>query len=839
LITITSSSKQILLAFLAIANTIFRGEDACMHQDLQFLRRSRGIALEKDLSKTPPDVRPLGVNEVFLNAIACIALKRYGGDLAAHLHKHDCGFGVSAGTEKIIHAIQACYSACVAKGEPFAVGKKDFTNAFGSSERQDAIHVIREETPALLHFLAFRYTNATVLYEDVIGSITINIETGVSQGCPLSPLIFQLVMSKTLASVRSNPAHATHPTPSYLDDVHSVTRGLRPLAEIYSTIRDSSAERNLVLNARKCKILWVSGSRPESREDSNGLAVLRRMHIEVVSDGLEVLGGFIGSPAFRLANVRKSFAKMHQRLTQFETIVHVARSAEYRLSHPEPLVQKLLKFVEWCLAPLPTSLLRTTAVCNLCMKEAQKFDDHLVGIVLLIIDAPPPLVTAPTFASLRTELAERRAGTRVKLSPYLETCYQRFFLRAGGLGLQSASRTAIAGYLGSIALCSEFIEDMLMTVLGNNGPFHVASLLGYQVHEARLERSHSELHPTVQSPFPCYRPHESRTKFQARLSDLLQAMHVQTLKQTFTVRGANRESEFDEFRFQNFLSSLDPWSGVWRHATTKIPYCVLPDRIASDALTIRVGLDPALPAGGRCRMCQKPVLGPPEIHAKVCSHTRGPHKTAGTIFEKGVFTAVKRFEPDARAIPRLDDDPRFPKKREDKPAKKFADIASTHGDHIIIADVTFTNDVPANVKACGDPNLAPAEVAAARKLKQYTDNRVVPPGCFVAMACDIRGAWGSEMRQYFVEMHDKYKFELGVRHSPLLRFTTEHVSRELAKCAHLYLNSMRFGLANEDQKAKREESMKQKATSPKKTKSARASAASPVSSSGSIVAEMV
>ncbi len=64
------------------------------------------------------------------------------------------------------------------------------------------------------------------------------------------------------------------------------------------------------------------------------------------------------------------------------------------------------------------------------------------------------------------------------------------------------------------------------------------------------------------------------------------------------------------------------------------------------------------------------------------------------------------------------------------------------------------------------------------------------------------------MRKYFVEMHDKYKFDLGVRNSPQLRYGKESVSRHLAKCAHYYLTCMRYGMASVDQKEKREETKK-------------------------------
>ena len=142
-----------------------------MDPRLKFIREARGIALEKNMNKDPPDVRPLGINEVFLNVIAKIALKRFGDELQAYLHKHDCGFGVSGGTEKIIHSIQVLYRYCKDHNLPFALGQADLENAFNSADRQIAIDVIRDRAPQLLHFLAFRYSDAKVRYEGTEGSV--------------------------------------------------------------------------------------------------------------------------------------------------------------------------------------------------------------------------------------------------------------------------------------------------------------------------------------------------------------------------------------------------------------------------------------------------------------------------------------------------------------------------------------------------------------------------------------------------------------------------------------------------------------------------------------------
>ena len=185
---------KILEAFTTVANIILMGEQASEDQRLASFTLARGLALLKD--DAPPEdesktrIRPIGINEVFLNLLARIALSKAGGLIATKLDRLDLGFGTAGGAEAVIHSLQTIFNRQEREGKTFVLIQTDFENAFNSVLRQAIFDAVSEHCPELLFLLNFRYTNLQAHFVSGETDVKISSTAGVSQGCPLSPALF-------------------------------------------------------------------------------------------------------------------------------------------------------------------------------------------------------------------------------------------------------------------------------------------------------------------------------------------------------------------------------------------------------------------------------------------------------------------------------------------------------------------------------------------------------------------------------------------------------------------------------------------------------------------------
>src|SRR5690606_15997778 len=88
--------------------------------------------------------------------------------------------------------------------------------------RASVLAALEEACPHLIPFFMFRYRNVKVIYRSGDTTLEINNECGVSQGCPLSPMFFQLAISRALARGRHTLLQ-NGSLMSYLDDVNCIS----------------------------------------------------------------------------------------------------------------------------------------------------------------------------------------------------------------------------------------------------------------------------------------------------------------------------------------------------------------------------------------------------------------------------------------------------------------------------------------------------------------------------------------------------------------------------------------------------------------------------------------
>lgn len=85
---------------------------------------------------------------------------------------------------------------------------------------------------------------------------------GVSQGCPLSPALFQLVMSDVVREIRRKYGICF----SYLDDNTIILTSVSHAIDVLEIIKRDAAKVGLELNLSKCVVFWVRGSTTSTQD---------------------------------------------------------------------------------------------------------------------------------------------------------------------------------------------------------------------------------------------------------------------------------------------------------------------------------------------------------------------------------------------------------------------------------------------------------------------------------------------------------------------------------------------------------------------------------------------
>jgi hypothetical protein len=247
------------------------------------------------------------------------------------------------------------------------------------------------------------------------------------------------------------------------------------------------------------------------------------MQIPVREDGMEVLGGFVGTHEFEEEEIRKSFEGMRERVRRIRELIATIQSESYRQRNAEPMVQKLLKFIQFCLAPLPTFMMRTHHYSK-TETEARLFDIELAKTVIQLMKSPPPLQDSNRLVTLSDAVELMDGGANFD-ADYLSLCFERIILRPGGIGMQSARLTAMQAYMGSIALSAPYIADVVSTFFPTGSPVTIRSAIATDDAEELFQSLFAQFHPNARSPFPILQANISRLKIQSQLTTVRQ-QHV-------------------------------------------------------------------------------------------------------------------------------------------------------------------------------------------------------------------------------------------------------------------------------------------------------------------------
>lgn len=771
-------SEKIRDAFVTVANIILLGLEEANDPRLVRLTNARGIPLVKKdkpgLTVDEMEIRPIGINEAFMNVIVKWGLSKVQDKISKKLTQHDFGYNRPGSVEGIIHSLRGLYNYSTKQQQQFALIQTDFSNAFNSIARQAIFEAVEETCPELLPLVRFRYQAMNIAYKDHVSTVDIPSSSGVSQGCPLSPALFQLVMSKVLRKARSQGRQGL--IFSYLDDNSIVFKSMEEAVTAFETIAESARQVGLNLNITKCRIFWFKGSNTEEKDEE---AFTRLRHLKISYDGAKVLGAFVGSPEYIKHHLEKTFDKIRDRINQVRDIFEYTNQTEYRIIHPESIAQKQLKYIKFSLSSLSTFSLRT-ATPELTSTFAVRTDEAVASCIVAILkSADPKLIPLEETSSFHQNFTRKRHAIS----------YERIFIREGGIGINSANWNAIPAFLGSMALIAPILQQTTTSYIDKEAP--ASTITDHSTYELMLECANQDNPEENNDIFPILKPHLARKGIQKKLSKIRKRQRTKHIHATLLQDAKTTKTVQSRGRLQNYVSARNYNSGQWMEASTKLECNTIDDQLVKDDLLKRIGLSPDVPK--TCKQCNTAVNNSSEFHGVSCCHVQGGNRKAGNILEKVIFEGVNKLEPGATRIPKLSDMPFFTIKDTSKTSKKYGDIRSFHKGIDTIIDVTMTSKLLKPIVACSRLAEVPAR-AERRKLLEYTENLSFPKQQVIPFAVDSMGAWGPQMETYLHEANESYKQQMNLKYNREWRFIKEQISIAVVKANGVYMKRLREGI---------------------------------------------
>lgn len=242
--------------------------NACVHhrRTPDSWRTSRTVLIHKKGDpQVPSNWRPI--------ALGSTASKLYAKCLAARLQdwilrynvlsRCQKGFLPYDGVFELNYILQRRLDAARSGGPDLCAAMLDFTNAYGSVTH-----------PALL--AALRGAGAGDIFTDLIGDLytgnrtciiaaegvsePIQILAGLRQGCPLSGLLFNLVVDPIIRDVQGDDTE--HNVLAYADDLTPLATSPEDLQRRIDRIEALAIDLGLALNPAKCSSMHLSGATP-------------------------------------------------------------------------------------------------------------------------------------------------------------------------------------------------------------------------------------------------------------------------------------------------------------------------------------------------------------------------------------------------------------------------------------------------------------------------------------------------------------------------------------------------------------------------------------------------
>ena len=721
----------------------------------------RGICLSKPAPTDNPlktGIRPIAVSETLVTLCAKMLMPSIKNEVLNHLDDLDFGFAKPGGCECIIHSIQSIYLERVKRNdesEEFVLLQTDFKNAFGTADRKQLLTIAKKICPAIIPFLKFRYQYAAYKFQDDSGHVWIKPDCGIAQGCPISPVIFQLLMNHILADLRKQSPLLF----SFLDDINAVFTSIPQAIQMLRQIKTESMKYGLELNLSKC-YLFYSKKKEINPCDFPDFPELSQ--IKLSNEGAFVLGSFVGKEQFiRNGLNQRSTEFIKDRVDSFIQMCQFSESNQYLKKKRNSLVQKKVQMVRFCIANCFTYSLRTSFP-GITKSYALKVD---CGVISSFIRA---------ITRNLTEQPEKIQLMQQLLDPVQEITnninFGAIFWKQGGVGLSSAYFNCTNAYLSSLSLCAPTIAKIWNIAFPNNPPTSMESAFRIQGFVEKIKqlktsrddyleesaRKKGNVFTADEDMFPLETSALNNQGTGRRISNQLKTImdfhHSNTMLNNIKQQWEISRNEND-FSMQRAMAYCNPWARAWIHANLQNPNNILPDECARDEYDKLAQFDILHPSE-QCRWCNKTTITTPfKDHVVSCTH-RYLNRSNGIMVQKGFIEVLRLFERVRLGEPKLLESVWFDYVDEEDTTQYLADCLSFHqiAGHDVHLDVAFSGTFHKTNKA-RNPEFPMESLnqIQTRKTKTYKKRLNYPENCLVFIALDSCGGMGPMGIQYMQE----------------------------------------------------------------------------------------
>lgn len=269
-------------------------------------KRSRTILIHKKGDRTDlSNWRPLSMGDSIPKLFAAVMADRLTAFLTngGRLSNSQKGFLQHEGCHEHNFVLGQVLEDSRRQGKDLVMGWLDLSNAFGSIPHATIMDAVAGMgiPPRIHNILLQMATGATTTAKTMDGmSEEIPIEAGVRQGCPASPILFNMAIERIIRNIKNTNAGYTLygnriSTLAYADDLVLIASSPEEMRSLLRAADAAAIEAGLHFNPKKCATLHLAGKKTYRRTVQTGFLV-RGTQIPAMTEGdaYEYLGIPVG-----------------------------------------------------------------------------------------------------------------------------------------------------------------------------------------------------------------------------------------------------------------------------------------------------------------------------------------------------------------------------------------------------------------------------------------------------------------------------------------------------------------------------------------------------------------